>query len=122
MKKNKKIVLMILIILVIIFININNCFARNTIEDLGPLNNYKGNIGQVDKLTSRASTIVAIIRNVGAVLSVIILIIIGFKYMLGSVEERAEYKKTLVPYIIGAFLVFTISVVPTIIYQFVKNI
>ena len=29
--------------------------------------------------------------------------------MTGSVEERAEYKKTMMPYLIGAFLLFGIT-------------
>ena len=29
--------------------------------------------------------------------------------MMGSVEEKAEYKKTLKPYLIGAILVFGIT-------------
>ncbi len=62
------------------------------------------------------------VQIVGTVLSVIILMIIGFKYMLGSIEEKAEYKKTLIPYIIGAFMLFSGSLVPQIIYQIAQNI
>ena len=29
--------------------------------------------------------------------------------MLGSVEEKAEYKKTMIPYVIGAILLFATS-------------
>ena len=29
--------------------------------------------------------------------------------MMGSVEEKAEYKKTMMPYIIGAFMLFGIT-------------
>ena len=42
-------------------------------------------------------------------MSVVALMIIGVKYMLGSVEEKAEYKKTMRPYVIGALMLFGIT-------------
>lgn len=63
--------------------------------------------------------IITVLTTIGSVLSVVVLIVIGIKYMLGSVGEKAEYKKTLVPYVIGAILVFTASVVAGAIYQLV---
>ena len=42
--------------------------------------------------------------------------------MLGSVEEKADYKQTLKPYIIGAFILFTGTTLPNLIYQFAQNI
>ena len=32
--------------------------------------------------------------------------ILGIKYMTGSAEEKAEYKKTMVPYLVGAVILF----------------
>ncbi len=63
-----------------------------------------------------------IIQVVGVVLSVLMLIIIGIKYMLGSTEEKAEYKKSLMPYVIGAAIVFTGSLVPNIIYKIANGL
>lgn len=37
--------------------------------------------------------------------------------MVGSIEERAEYKKTLFPYLIGAILLFSGTLLPQIIYN-----
>ena len=61
------------------------------------------------------SKVLTTISNVGIVLSVVMLAIIGVKYMMGSADERAEYKKTLLPYIIGAFLIFGASTVAKIV-------
>ena len=44
---------------------------------------------------------------------------IGIKYILGSVEEKAEYKQTLKPYLIGAILVFGISNVLSIVQNII---
>ena len=35
--------------------------------------------------------------------------IIGVKYMFGSVEQKAEYKSSLIPWLIGAAMVFGIT-------------
>ena len=50
-------------------------------------------------------------NTIGIILSVIILAILGIKYILGSVEEKAEYKNDIIPYLIGAALLFGISTI-----------
>ena len=47
-----------------------------------------------------------IIQVVGTIIAVGVLMVIGIKYMMGSAEEKAEYKKTMLPYIIGAVILF----------------
>ena len=90
--------------------------------DLGELDKYKSEETDLGTLQDKANGIIGVITTIGVVVSVISLIVIGIKYMLGSVEEKAEYKETLKPYLIGAFLVFTVSLVPQLIYQFMQNL
>lgn len=71
-------------------------------------------------LTDYANKIIGTISTIGIVLSVVVLSFIGIKFMLGSAEEKAEYKKTLMPYVFGAALVFGASTIANIIYSFVK--
>lgn len=81
-----------------------------------------GTGGSSQKLKDKAEKILGIIQVVGVVISVIMLMSIGIKYMLGSVEEKAGYKETFKPYLIGAVLVFSTTTIPQIIYQIAKNI
>jgi len=74
------------------------------------------------KLKATGDYIVSIITEIGVVTSVIVLAVLGVKYMLGSVEERAEYKKTLMPYVIGSLLLFGASSVAQIIYLVAKDL
>ena len=62
------------------------------------------------------------ITGIGMAVSVITLVVLGIKYMVGSIEERAEYKKSMIPYLIGAFFVFGISAILTIIMQFTNEL
>ena len=47
--------------------------------------------------------------------------IIGLKTMLGSVEEKSQYKQVLPGYILGAVMVFVITFIPTAIYDIVNS-
>ena len=42
--------------------------------------------------------------------------------MMGSAEEKAEYKKTFIPYLIGAILVFAASNLASMIFGFASTI
>ena len=42
--------------------------------------------------------------------------------MMGSAEEKAEYKKTLLPYIIGAALVFAAATIASVVFNFASSI
>ena len=61
--------------------------------------------------------IVGIIQVVGTIAAVGILMVVGIKYMMGSAEQKAEYKKVMIPYIIGAVLLFAASTVAGLIYD-----
>ena len=72
-------------------------------------------------ITNIGNSIVKVLTTIGIVASVIVLIVLGIKYMMGSAEEKAEYKKTLMPYIIGAALIFAASTIANIVYNFMQG-
>ena len=49
------------------------------------------------------------VEYVGKTLAVTMLVIIGIKYIMAAPEGKAEYRKTMVPYVIGAVLIYTAS-------------
>lgn len=67
-------------------------------------------------VTSMTAKIVKWIRNLGAIVGALVLTLIGFKYMLASsADEKAQYKETLVPVLIGAvMLIGSLSLIITI--------
>lgn len=69
-----------------------------------------------------ASTIVGALTTIGMVIAVVGIIILGLKYMMGSVEEKADYKKTMIPYLVGCILIFCISKIVSIIYSLVSQL
>lgn len=116
-KLNKKIIISIALIIMIIFILTNNVFATfNPNDPKWNPNAYvkKGNF------TAKAGAILGWIQFFGILISVIVLAFIGLKYMLSSVEEKAEYKKTMIPYVVGCFMLMAISVIIEIIENIAK--
>ena len=80
-----------------------------------------GNVN-TGKIVDIGNSVISILRAVGMVASVIVLMILGIKYMMGSAEEKAEYKKTFIPYIVGALLLFAAATFAEAIYNFVDGI
>ena len=107
-----KVVNIILIAMVIISISLN-CFAL-TPNQISGTSNPTG----TTQITDLGNDIVGIFQVVGVVLAVVVIIVLGIKYMLGSAEEKSEYKKSMLPYVIGAALIFAGSIFANVIYEF----
>ena len=115
--KSTGIILIFFLIINILAINSKVCAAGiDVTEDL----DYWSNLTVTDTAGSfhgMAENVISIVRVIGIIASLATLSIIGIKFMLGSVEEKAQYKQTLFPWFIGALLVFAITTLPTIIYE-----
>ncbi|MCL2383127.1 MAG: TrbC/VirB2 family protein [Oscillospiraceae bacterium] len=120
MKIGKKIFL--ILVLMIAVSMVTTLLVSNAVGQVDP-NDYEPNAVQADPVTMAiAGGVIGIIRVVGIVISVAWLIIIGIKYMWGSLEEKAEYKRTLVPWLIGSLFIFGAVVVVQILYEFAQEI
>ena len=112
---NKKFVKILNIALVaMMLVCISTSVFALTPSELKPADNVTGS----PEIQSAGNSIISILQTVGVVLSVVVLMIIGIKYMMGSAEEKAEYKKTMIPYIVGAALIFAASIFANVIHQF----
>lgn len=74
-----------------------------------------------DRVTTAGNNILGIIQVVGTIAAVGILMVVGIKYMMGSAEQKAEYKKVMLPYIIGAVILFAASNLANLLYQFSQS-
>lgn len=112
MKKAMKICTVLLIAVLMITFATNVFAADVSFDSLKP--DYQGNS---DGLIKKANNIMGLIRNIAIIASVIILMVLGVKYMLGSVEEKAEYKKSYMPFIIGVILVVSATTIASFIFN-----
>lgn len=124
MKKMSKIVSIILMAMILVTMTTTVMAAGETAKaaDITP-SSIDGSTSDVDviNISTLGNSIVRILTTVGVVASVIVLVVLGIKYMMGSAEEKAEYKKTLMPYVIGAGLVFAASGIANIVYTFMQG-
>ena len=68
-----------------------------------------------EEFTKTIGIIATGIQTIGIILSVIVIGILGIKFMTGSVEEKADYKKSIIPYLVGTILLVTIGTIIRII-------
>lgn len=116
-------ILLIFMVCIMLFCTFGNSFIY-AVDDFNT-NDWDPSTGTKEgdaKLLEIGNKIVGPIQVIGSLVSVIAIIIIGIKYMLGSVEEKAQYKETLGPYFLGAVLVFGITNVLSIVYNIAKQI
>lgn len=113
MKKTVKVLTVLLLAIVLI------TFATNVLAATGkPLSpdEINATYGDTGGIESKAGQIMGMIRNGAAIAAVIIIMVLGVKYMLGSVEEKADYKKSFIPLIIGIVVVVAAAQIATFIF------
>lgn len=121
MKKTMKILTVVLLAIVLITLSTNVFAASGTMINPGQLEekvNY-GDATATDGLMNKAGNIMGLIRNIAVIAAVIIIMVLGVKYMLGSVEEKADYKKSFMPLIIGIILVVAATSIASFIFGIV---
>ena len=118
-------IILLMIVFQTIFVPISNVEASNFIDDIisqgdeflqEGKNNQKGTLDQA-QLKKSVNQVYTILFGIGTALSVAVAAILGIKFMIGSVEDRAEYKKTMMPVIIGIVVLFTSTTIVSMIYN-----
>lgn len=112
MRKTKKIFLILIITFLLVNI-FNVVFAINpdTYKPVDPTTD------DAVEVVEKVGIILGGIRNISVVVSVIVLMIMGFKYIIGSVEEKANYKSSMLPYLIGCILAVSGTTIVSYIYN-----
>ena len=120
MKRNDRIIKIIVLIIWIVF-SVNNLVYAS-----GYLSNFEeGTIeatAEAGKVRNALGIVLTIVRNVGASIAVIMLLVLGSKYMIASAADRAEIKKHAIIYVLGAVVLFASSAIIEIIKNFIIDI
>ena len=117
MKKSIKLVSILMMAIMIIMIAMPT-FAAVKPDDV-TISANMNDIDSDDTIKGKAGKIIGTLQWIGIVGGVIIMAIFGIKYMMGSIEEKAEYKKTMVPYIVGAVVVMAAPQIAKLIFNMV---
>ena len=120
MKKTIKIIAVFVLVSVLCMVS-TIVFAGTTGGFIDP-GSLTGTAPSGTDIQGIGNTIIGIIQAVGSIIAVIVLLILGIKYMMGSAEEKAEYKKTMLPYVIGAVILLLASNIVGAIFNTVGGI
>lgn len=117
--KNKTLKIIAVLLIAIALITLSTTIVRATtgFEPIEP--KPAGTAGE--KVTNTAGQILTIVRIVGMAVAVIMLTILGIKYVAASPNEKADYKKGMTVYVVGAVLLFGASALLSVIQRFVEG-
>mgnify|MGYP001624592847 CR=1 FL=1 len=122
MKKAVNVLRVLLIVLMLISIGTTICSASG-INAAQIAENLKGSETSASgDIQNIGNSIIGIITTVGVVVAVVVLLILGIKYMMGSAQEKAEYKKTMIPYLVGALLIFGASAITMVVVNVASSL
>lgn len=108
--KNKTLkIICIIFVIINILANTANAFTMTDIINKGKeFISSKSDNDKIDEkeISELSNSIYSILQFIAVVVAVAMIAILGIKYITGSVEMQADIKKTIVPYVIGAFMAF----------------
>lgn len=106
-------ILLIFIIIQFAFIPVHKSQAAGFVDSIISTGDNFVNEGKAQEqlmngvqVKIQISKVYNILLSIGVVLSVIIGAILGLKYLFGSIDEKADTKQLLIPYIIGCVVIF----------------
>ena len=104
MKKTLKILSTVLLAVVMLF-----AFAQPVSFAKGDVNTVIGYTNQGNEMDGEvgniAGTIINWIWGISIIVAIIVVMVIGIKFIIGGTQEKAEYKKSLMPVTVGVILV-----------------
>lgn len=114
MKKLTKVLTVVLLVAMIVMAVTPVFAASGIINQIEQGANTSVNTEPIAKTVGK---IVAYLRNAAVIIGVIIIIILGIKYMTGSVEEKAGYQKSFVPLIVGIVIVMAATSIASFLFD-----
>lgn len=110
--KTKILTIILIIVINIMFFNINVVQAEGISDVITGGDSFLSagedsstTIDEV-KLQSTSTSTFKILSVVGICVAVVVVAILGIKFMLGSAEEKAQVSESLIPFVIGCVVVF----------------
>ena len=110
-------ILILTLFIMLLFSNFAKTEAAGWEEDI-----QKTQINDGGKINSAMEITIGVVQAVGIGVAVIMIVIVGGKYIIAAPTEKANIKKQTLIYLIGAVLIFSASVVLRIVIVAVNEI
>lgn len=127
--KKIKIILVILLILLSISTIARPIYAHTVGEIIGEGKDFiedgkedaESKISQKN-LREMSSTLYNILLVTGILIALIVGMILGIKFIMGGIEEKAEIKTMIIPYIVGCIVVFGAFTIWKVVVDILQSI
>ena len=120
MSKTLKIFATILMVMVVMCTSASMVFAApaDIVDKVDEQVTVAGQSGDAaaGELTKIAGKVVNLIQIASAVLAVVLIAVFGFKFILGSANEKADYQKSFIPLIVGVVVVFAATSIAKLLF------
>lgn len=122
MKKVLKISLTLLLLSCVLIMAFQTCSEASVYSQemqglIKESENFTDASNSVDKVNNIVATIITSIRIVGVAVAVVMLLVLAMKYMSAAPGDKADIKKGLINYVIGAVVFFGVVGILEIISQ-----
>lgn len=110
--KSKNIIIIILIFMITIFLCSSYSFADVSDDAESFINAATENssnadpVGNTDAMTNAIKDISGLLTGIGIIVAVVVAAILGIQFMMGTVEEQAKIKESIIPYVCGCVVIF----------------
>ena len=127
MEKSLKLVTTLLMVIILVVTCAGNVFAdgdavENGTDLIGQIED-KISITEADpgNLVTLAGKIIGLIQLASAVAAVVLVAVFGFKFIMGSANEKADYQKSFIPLIVGVVVVFSATTIAKLLFSLLEN-
>lgn len=107
------------------FVNADSPTMDDAITAMKGIKDYQQNGGDevsIGKLGELINIVIGFIQIVGTAISLIMISVLGIKYMLSAPNEKADVKKQIAPLLIGAIILFSAVNLVQIVANFASTI
>ena len=118
---NKTLKLFVVILMAIMMVCASTQFAFAAEPDTGKIitdinTGITADTAAAGELTTMAGKVIGLIQVASAVAAVILIAVFGFKFILGSANEKADYQKSFIPLIVGVIVVFAATSIAKLLF------
>lgn len=125
MKKSLKIVAILLMTILMVTTCAQFTYAADSlsgiVDDIGEASKNNNNTEAASDLTTIAGKVLSLIQIASAVAAVVLVAVFGFKFIMGSAQEKADYQKSFIPLIVGVVVVFSATSIAKLLFSLIGN-
>lgn len=102
----KTVFIFVCILIMSLFVGLISAYASDVEGIIGAMNGTSQIATDGNRISTTLNNVIGLIQIAGTGISVVMVTMLGMKYILASPSEKADVKKQIAPMLIGCVLVF----------------